>query len=117
MATPRDTFPLRFKRPQTREALKQLAAAEGMSMTDAAEQAIEHEVALLGLDVERRLTEALSVIRSYTAADTEDYLAAIAAGERSGLDPMRDITAAHAAAPAPVPLEDPHGILAAFARH
>jgi len=116
MPKPRDTFPLRFKRPQTREALKQVAAAAGMSMTDAAEQAIEHEVALLGLDLERRLAEALDVVRSYTAADTEDYLTAIAAGERSGLDPMRDITADGSAA-APVPLQDPHGILAAFDRH
>lgn len=116
MATPRDTFPLRFKRPQTREALRQLAAAAGMSMTDAAERAIEHEIALLGLDLERRLTEALDVVRAYTATDTEDYLVEIAAGERSGLDPMRDITADTGAA-VPAPLEDPHGVLAAFAHH
>jgi hypothetical protein len=116
MAAPRDTFPLRFKRPQTREALKQLAAAAGMSMTDAAERAIEHEVALLGLDLERRLSEALDVVRAYTATDAEDYLAAIAAGERSGLDPMRDMTPDNEAA-VPAPLEDPHGVLAAFEQH
>lgn len=116
MPTPHDTFELRFKRPQTRAALEQIAAAEGISLTDAAERAIEHEVALLGLDVERRLTEALAGVPSYTAADTEDYLAAIAAGERAGLGPMRDVTAA-ASASAPVPWPDPHGVLAAFARH
>lgn len=114
MATSRDTFPLRFKRPQTREALKQLAAASGMSMTDVAEHAIEHEIALLGLDLERRLAEALEVVRGYTQADVVDYLTAIEAGERSGLDPMRDV-AADTGAAVPAPLEDPHGILAAFA--
>lgn len=117
MATSRDTFPLRFKRPRTREALKQLAAAAGMSMTDVAERAIEHEIALLGVDLERRLTEALEVVRGYTAEDNEDYLAAIAEGERSGLDPMRDITTAAHVGSSAVPLADPHGVLAAFAHH
>ncbi len=116
MANSRDAFPLRFKRPQTREALKQLAAAAGMSMTDVAERAIEHEVALLGVDLERRLTDALEVVRGYTAGDDEDYLAAIARGERSGLDPMRDITTEAHTAGGAVPLADPHGVLAAFAR-
>lgn len=117
MAASRDTFPLRFKHPQTREALKRLAAAQGMSMTDVAERAIEHEVALLGVDLERRLTEALDVIRSYTAADTEAYLDAIAAGEQSGLDPMRDVVGGtDAASPVAAPLEDPYGVLAAFSR-
>lgn len=117
MATARDTFPLRFKRPQTREALKRLAAAQGMTMTDVAERAIEHEVALLGLDVERRLHEALEVVRGYTAADNQAYLDAIAAGEQSGLDPMRDVAGgADGSSPVAAPLEDPYGVLAAFSR-
>jgi len=114
MATTRDTFPLRFKDPRTREALKHLAEQSGTSMTEIAERAIEHEVALQGADLARRLGEALDVVRSYVPADDASaYIVAAAAGERSGLDPMRDIRAAHD--PAPVPdLPDAYGVLAAF---
>lgn len=73
----RDVFPLRFKNPHTRAALKLIAEQTGMSITDIAEKAIEHEVALLG-------------------ADLGGYLEAAAAGERSGLDPARDARAGHA---------------------
>lgn len=114
----RDTFPLRFKNPNTREALKHLAEQSGTSMTDIAERAVAHEVALQGADLERRLSEALAVVHAYTAGgDAGAYIDAVAAGERSGLDPMRDTRAAHAGAPptgATTP--DPYGVLAAFQR-
>ncbi|GEP36137.1 hypothetical protein NSZ01_39050 [Nocardioides szechwanensis] len=123
MTKPRDsTFPMRFKRPQTKEALKRLAAAQGTSMTEVAERAIEHEVALLGADMERRLTEALEVVRTYNQAgqgDVEDWIDAVAVGEESGLDPMRDVanTAGVAARTQDEStLDDPFGVLAAFAR-
>lgn len=115
----RDTFPLRFKNAHTREALKHLAEQTGSSMTDIAERAIEHELALQGADLERRLAEALEVVRSYAASpNVGAYLDAAAEGEQAGLDPMRDVRALHtvhdqAAGASP---EDPYGVLAAFSR-
>ncbi|MFA6297946.1 MAG: hypothetical protein WC642_02180 [Nocardioides sp.] len=116
------TFPMRFKRPQTKEALKRLAAAQGTSMTEVAERAIEHEVALLGADMERRLSEALEVVRAYNQAgqgDVEDWIDAVAVGEESGLDPMRDVANTSGVAARTQDestLDDPFGVLAAFAR-
>ena len=114
------TFPMRFKRPQTKEALKQLVAAQGTSMTEVAEKAIEHEVALLGADMERRLAEALEVVQSYNQTDDlARWVDAAAAGEASGLDPMRDITNTAGVADrgrSGAPLSDPYGVLAAFSR-
>jgi predicted transcriptional regulator len=114
----RDVFPLRFKNVATRRALKHLAEQTGVPMTEIAERAIEHEIALQGSDLERRLTEALAVVRGYQPeADAEAYIAAAAAGERSGLDPFRDVRAAHAAPGRSrhyEPFSDPFGVLASF---
>ena len=116
----RDVFPLRFKHRATREALKNLAEQTGVSMTDIAERAIEHEIVLQGADLERRLTEALSVVRRYQPQrDAQAYVAAAAAGERSGLDPFGDVRAAHDSPGhdrGPGALTDPFGVLAAFRR-
>lgn len=115
-------FPMRFKRPQTKEALRRLAAAQGTSMTEVAERAIEHEVALLGADMERRLTEALAVVRTYNGTgqiDVDEWIEAVAAGEASGLDPMRDVSntaGVVARSQGGGSLDDPFGILAAFSR-
>lgn len=115
----RDTFPMRFKNPRTREAVRHLAERTGTTMTDVMERAVEHELALQGADLERRLSEALEVVRSYSAGtDAAGYVAAAAAGERSGLEPLRDARATHTStdpngAPAVV---DPYGVLAAFQR-
>jgi hypothetical protein len=118
-----DVFPLRFKNARTRDALKLIAEQSGRTMTDVAESAIEHEVALLGADLERRLSEALETVRSYRAdADLDAYVEAVEAGERSGMDPARDARAAHdlnalqrpsAEPTAPI---DRFGVLAAFRR-
>lgn len=94
----------------------------GTSMTEVAERAIEHEIALLGADMERRLTEALEVVRAYNRedqADVGEWIDAVAAGEESGLDPMRDVanTAGVAAcSTGETSLDDPLGVLAAFSR-
>jgi hypothetical protein len=115
----RDTFPMRFKSPRLREAVRHLAERTGTTMTDVMERAVEHELALQGADLERRLSEALEVVRSYSAADDASrYIAAAAAGERSGLDPMRDARAVHAlgAGAAGGRAADPYGVLAAFDR-
>ncbi|UZJ24879.1 type II toxin-antitoxin system VapB family antitoxin [Rhodococcus antarcticus] len=107
MATSRDALPLRFKNPRTKEALRELSAQTGASMTDIAEKAVEHELALLGADLERRLVAALDVVQSYTPeVDLEAYLAEVAVGERSGLEPVRSVRARH--------LDDRFGVLAAF---
>ena len=60
----RDVFPLRFKNGATRQALKHLAEQTGVPMTEIAERAIEHEIALQGSDLERRLTEELDQLAS-----------------------------------------------------
>ena len=117
---PRDVFPLRFKNPGTRAALKHLAEQNGVSMTEIAELAIEHEIALQGADLERRLAEALAVVRAYQSKrDSADYIAAVGAGERSGLDPFRDVRQAVGRSGGehePEPGDDPFGVLAAFER-
>ncbi|MHB1067094.1 MAG: hypothetical protein ACYC2Z_06665 [Candidatus Nanopelagicales bacterium] len=113
----RDTFSLRFKKPANRAALRRIADLTGMSMTDIAEQAIEHEVVLLAGDLEERLSEALEVIRRYRAErDFERYVRAAAEGERTGLDPMRRASR-HGDAEEYTPVGDPFGVVAAFARN
>ncbi len=113
-----DAFPLRFKNPRTRAALKLVAEQSGTTMTDVAEKAIEHEVALLGADLERRLAEALDVVRSYRPeTDLDSYIEAAAQGERSGLDPTRDVRAERAdGTHTSRQTVDRFGVMAAFGR-
>jgi hypothetical protein len=111
----RDVFPLRFKRAATRDALRHLAAETGQSMTDIAETAIEHELALQGADLEERLTAALDVVRQYVATgrDARPYIEAAAAGERLGLEPFRHARG-QAQARTASRNSDPFGVMAAF---
>lgn len=84
-AASRDTFPLRFRNPRNREALRQLAELTGTSMTAIAERAIEHEVVLLAADLEHRLEQSLETVRSYQPErDLDAYIDAAAAGEQEG---------------------------------
>ena len=89
----RDVFPLRFKNPRNRDALRRLSEMTGQSMTDVAEQAIEHELVLLAADLEERLQAALDVVRSYRdGSDLHAWLDAAAVGESSDLGPgLRDL--------------------------
>lgn len=115
----RDVFPLRFKNQRTRAALKHLSEQTGVPMTEIAERAVEHEVALQGADLERRLIEALRVVRDYQSTGAADaYFGAAAAGERSDLDPFRDVRAAHDTHDTQDDSRrlDPFGVLAAFKR-
>lgn len=121
MTTPgasRDTFPLRFKKPRNREALRRMAELTGERMTDVAERAIEHEVILLATDLEARLEEALEVVRSYSAEhDLDSYLDAAAAGEGNDLGPGLRALAVHASTTHPPQRSAAAlGILAAFSR-
>ena len=117
MTRSRDVFPLRFKNPHTRDALKHLSEQTGVPMTDIVERAVEHEVILQGADFERRLTDALSMVRRYQPSrDADAYIDAAAAGERAGLDPFRDVRATHDSRGGLRPPVDPLGVLAAFKR-
>ena len=116
-ARSRDVFPLRFKNPHTRAALKHLSEQTGVSMTDIAERAVEHELVLQGADLERRLSEALIVVRDYQPSrDGQAYVELAATGERGGLDPFRDVRAAHHIDSGSGREADPFGVLAAFKR-
>ena len=93
MAPQRAVFPMRFRNPGTRAHLQHLAEQTGTTMTAIIESAVEHEIALRGADLERRLSEALAVVRDYQAErDFDDYLGDIAAGEGSDLDPTSRTT-------------------------
>lgn len=115
--TTRDTaFPLRFKNPANRDALRHIAELTGMSMTDIAEQAIEHEVVLLAVDLDARLSQALDIVRRYQPdRDFDRYVEAAAEGERAGLDPMRNTRRASPSSETTIS-SDPFGVAAAFAR-
>ena len=115
--TTRETaFPLRFKNPANRDALRHMAELTGMSMTDIAEQAIEHEVVLLAVDLDASLSQALDIVRRYQPdRDFDRYVEAAAEGERAGLDPMRNTRRASPASETTIS-SDPFGIAAAFAR-
>lgn len=90
-------FSLRFKDRRTKAALQHLAEQTGQSMTEVVNRAIEHEVVRQGADLERRLEEALHQVQNYTPErDAETYIAAVAAGERSGQEPFRDVREARA---------------------
>lgn len=116
---PRDTFPLRFKDPRNREALKRLAELTGQPMTVVAERAIEHEVVLLSADLEERLADALELVRSYAPEQSLDrYLDAAAGDEGSDLGPGLRAVATHAHNPRQQrPQGAPAlGVIAAFSR-
>ena len=127
--TRRDVFPLRFKNPQNRDALRRIAEMTGQSMTDVAEQAIEHEVVLLAADLEERLEAALDTVRRYRPeADSQAgqepgvdaWLDAAADGETSDLGPgLRVVGPGQSAQPGRPTIQVAHGVealnvLAAF---
>lgn len=81
----RDVFPLRFKNQRTRAALKHLSEQTGVPMTEIAERAVEHEIALQGAALDRRLADALRIVRDYQPGrDADVYIQAAAAGECTG---------------------------------
>lgn len=85
----RPAFPLRFKDPETKEMLRLVSDQLGVPMNDLAEDAIRHELVLLGADIERQLTEIVTALKSYNPqTDLHAYLDAFAAGEAHG-DPVQ----------------------------
>ena len=96
-----------------------MADLTGDSMTDIAERAIEHEVALLAVDVERRLEDALAVVREYRRdRDLDAYIDDASDGEESDLGDGLYAVARHAhSAVQQQPRSDvARDVLAAFAR-
>jgi hypothetical protein len=102
----RPVFTLRFRDETTHQALRLTADLLGMSMNELAENAIRHELTLLGADLEQRLIRATELLRSYRGA-TERDLAAFARAEVEVEDPLRSSLSIS---------EDRHGVGAAFAR-
>jgi hypothetical protein len=76
-------------------------------MNELAESAIEHELALMGADLEQKLIRAAELLRSWREPDVEPDIAAFARAEVTVDDPL---------ASRQVALEDAFGVGALFAR-
>lgn len=88
MTTP-PAFPVRFKDPSTKEMLRLVSDQLGVPMNDVAEGAIRNELILLGVGIERQLTEIVEALRSYDPVkDVDRYIEAFGAGEELG-DPLQ----------------------------
>ncbi len=103
----RPAFTLRFRNEATHRTLRLTAHALGVSMNELAETAIEHELALLGADLEQKLTRTAELLRSYRGAGVEEDIEEFARAEVTVDDPLRSRQAT---------LEDACGIGALFAR-
>lgn len=104
---PRPAFTLRFRKEATHRTLRLTAHALGVSMNELAEAAIEHELAFLGADLEKRLTRTAELLRSYRDAGVEKDVEAFAHAEVTVDDPLQSRRAT---------IEDACGIGALFAR-
>ncbi len=102
----RPAFTLRFSDERVHRSLRLTAELLGMSMNDLAEQAIAHELAVLGADLEERLNRTVELLRTLRSTDDRD-IEAFARAEVEVDDPLRSRAAVHS---------DPHGVGAAFAR-
>ena len=103
----RPAFTLRFTNEATHRNLRHTAQALGISMNELAEVAIEHELAVVGADLEQKLTRAAELLRSYREDGTEKDLDAFARAEVTIEDPLLS----HGSS-----LEDTYGVGALFAR-
>jgi len=77
-----------------------------MSMSELAERAIEHELAVVGTELEERLQTVVELLGLYRGGDTEPAVDAFARAEVEDDDPLRSRAAARV---------DPVGVGAAFA--
>lgn len=109
MALPaeRPAFTLRFHRQRTHRALRHVADQLGVSMSEIAERAIEHELAVIGAELEDRLRETVELLRTYRGAGAESDAEAIAEAEVAEEDPLRSRRVSG--------WSDPLGVGAAFA--
>lgn len=88
-AANRPSFTLRFRRERTHRALRLTANLLGVSMNELAEAAIEHELAVLGTDLEERLEHTAELLRSYRGEGLEEDVDAFARSEVEHEDPLR----------------------------
>ena len=89
----RPAFTLRFKNDRTHRALKHAAQELGVSMSELAERAIEHELATLGDSFQDRLRRIVELLQSYEVPRGprayEAEIKAYARAEVTEVDPLR----------------------------
>lgn len=89
----RPAFTLRFRNEKTHRALKHAAEELGVSMSELAEHAIEHELALLGDSLAERLRRTVELLQSYEVPRGphayEAEIKAYARAEVTEDDPLR----------------------------
>ena len=85
-------FTLRFRRKKTHEALRHAADELGVSMNEIAERAIEHELDVIGTDLEQKLRRTVELLRSHRGESLEADIEAFARAEVEEEDPLRSRT-------------------------
>jgi hypothetical protein len=103
----RPAFTLRFRRPGTHRALRHAADELGVSMNELAERAIEHELAVIGEELEDKLRRTIGLLASYREYPSPADIEAFAHAEVREEDPLRSRAATRR--------PDPLGVGAAFA--
>jgi hypothetical protein len=103
----RPAFTLRFRQASTHRALRHAADELGVSMSELAERAIEHELAVIRSELEEKLRRTIELLGSYRQEDLAADVEAFAHAEVTEDDPLRS-----RAAPSRI---DPLGVGAAFA--
>lgn len=107
MTASRPAFTLRFRDPKTHRALRHAADELGVSMGELAERAIEHELAVIGSELEEKLRRTVELLRAYREEGTGEDLRSFARAEVEHEDPLR--------AKAVEGWRDPVGVGAVFA--
>lgn len=102
----RPAFTLRFRRLSTHRALRHAADELGVSMNELAERAIEHELAVIGSELEARLRRTVELLGAYRGPSAED-VEAFSRAEVAEDDPLRSRAASGRT--------DPFGVGTAFA--
>jgi len=103
---PRPAFTLRFRHARTHRALRRAAEELGVPMNELAERAIEHELAVVGAELEEKLKAVVELLGTYRHDDLEPAVDAFARAEIEEDDPLRSRVAERV---------DPVGVGAAFA--
>lgn len=89
----RPAFTLRFRRERTHQALRHAAEQLGVSMNALAERAIEHELAVIGSELEEKLRRTIDLLRPYRREEWEADVEAFARAEVTEDDPLRSTAA------------------------
>lgn len=103
----RRAFTLRFHSDDTYRSLQLTAKVLGVSMNQLAEAAIERELAVIGADLEEKLTRTVEMLRTMRSKDFQKEIEAFARAEVEVADPL---------ACRMLETDDKYGVGAAFAR-